>query len=186
MRDHLVDVLDALELEQCGLVGHSMGAAISAAAALSSPERILRLVMIAPVGFAGVRGMKFFRLITPRFIEPLLPRLASRALVRTMLNIVYGSLRRPTQRDVDEFHAPVRLPGYTRAMRNLLHRFNWHAPFPQLSIPLLTIVGSEDVLSPSAEASRYGNNSVTVDGAGHVLFDEAPERINSLLAEFFA
>jgi pimeloyl-ACP methyl ester carboxylesterase len=163
-----------------------MAGSISAAAAHAAPEKILRLVLAAPVGFAGVRGMRFFRLITPGFLEPLLPTLASRTLVRGMLNIVYGSLRRPTTKDVEEFHAPVKLPGYTTAMRNLLHCFNWNASFPTLRIPLLTIVGSEDVLSPASDANRYGDDSVIIEGAGHVLFDEAPDKVNALLEEFFA
>ena len=186
MRDHLLEVIDALSVEHCGLVGHSMGAAISGAAASARPEKISRLALAAPVGFSGVRGMKFFRVITPKILDPLFPKLASRALVRMMLSIVYGSLRRPTQQDVEEFHAPVKLPGYTSALRNLLHRFNWKAPFPELSVPVLLILGNEDVLSPLSDAERYPAQSVVIEGAGHVLFEEAPEKMNGILSDFFA
>lgn len=186
MRDHLLEVIDALSVERCGLVGHSMGGAIAAAAADSRPDRISRLALAGPVGFFGVRGMKIFRAITPKILDPVFPKLASRALVRMMLNIVYGSLLRPSQRDVEEFHAPVKLPGYTQALRNLLHRFNWNAPFPDLSIPLLVILGSEDVLSPAIDADRYPVEPVLIEGSGHVLFEEAPEKVNAMLSEFFA
>ena len=188
MRDHLLEILDALEIERCGIVGHSMGAAIAASAAASAPDRVTKLVMGAPVGFAGVRGMKLFRLITPKVMEPLLPTLASRSLVRFMLSIVYGSRRRASLRDIEEFHAPMKSPGYTVALRNLLHRFNWKAEFPRLSMPNLIIVGSEDILSPASDVGLYASDSgkaVIIEGAGHVLFDEAPEEINALLAKFF-
>jgi pimeloyl-ACP methyl ester carboxylesterase len=189
MRDHLLEIIDALGLESCGIVGHSMGAAIVVAAAARCPHRFSKMVMAAPVGFAGVRGMTLFRAITPRFLEPVLPKVASRTLVRLMLSVVYGSLRRASMRDIEEFHAPVKLPGYTTALRNLLHRFDWCAPFPALSMPTLIIVGSEDVLSPAKEVDRYAGDTgqaVIIEGAGHVLFDEAPDEVNALLAEFFA
>ncbi len=187
MRDHLLEIIDALEIQRCGLVGHSMGGGIAGAAAAAAPDKISQLVLAAPVGFAGLRGMKFFRFITPKFLEPIYPWLASRWLVRMMLNVVYGSLRRPSQKDVEEFHSPMSRP-YTTALRNLLHQFDWNAPFPRLSMPTLTIVGSEDVLSPASDVDRYVSDSgraVVVEDSGHVLFEEAPEMVNSLLAEFF-
>jgi pimeloyl-ACP methyl ester carboxylesterase len=191
MRDHLIEILDALALERCGLVGHSMGAAIAVAAASREPSRVSGIVLAAPVGFAGVRFMSVFRAITPKLLEPILPALASKRLVRMMLSVVYGSLRRASLRDVEEFHAPIKSPGYTSALRNLLHGFEWRARFPALAMPWLTIVGSEDVLSPANDVARYAGangegRSVVIQGAGHVLFDEAPDEVNSLLSEFFS
>ena len=49
----------------------------------------------------------------------------------------------------------------------------------------MTIVGSEDVLSPASDAGRYhGDPTVVIDGAGHVLFDEAPEVVNPVIDRF--
>jgi len=190
MRDHLLAILDALRLEQVGLVGHSMGGAIAAHAAAVSPDRITGLVMVAPVGFAGVRGMTLFRALTPRFAIAILPWLTRRTLIRIMLQVVYGSLRRPTERDIDEFWAPTRFPDFTRALRHLLHEFDWKSDFPRLRIPRLTIVGSKDVLSPPSDLARYADEAtragtLIVEGSGHVMFDEAPETVNHALAAFF-
>jgi pimeloyl-ACP methyl ester carboxylesterase len=187
MRDHLLEILDALGVDSAGVVGHSMGAAIAAHAAVAAPARVSGLVLAAPVGFAGVRGMWLFRLLTPRFAIPVLRRLATRSLIRIMLSVVYGSLRRASNQDVEEFYAPTRMPGTTRALRHLLHAFKWDAQFPKLEVPFMTIFGSEDVLSPSGNASLYGGiRTVIIDGSGHVLFDEAPGIVNGAIAEFFA
>jgi pimeloyl-ACP methyl ester carboxylesterase len=70
-----------------------------------------------------------------------------------------------------------------------LHRFDWNASYPGLTIPLLAIAGSEDILSPAVDIGRYAKKSgsaVVVEGAGHVLFDEAPQEVNALLTEFFS
>ena len=187
MRDHLIEILDALGFAESGIVGHSMGAAIGARVAETQPRRVTGLILVAPVGFAGVRGMWLFRLITPRFAIPLLPKLARRLVIRIMLSVVYGSLRRASNQDVDEFHAPVKFPGLTRALRHLLHAFDWRAEYPDLEVPFMGIFGSEDVLSPARDAPRYGGlKTVVIEGSGHVIFDEAPEIVNREIVEFFA
>lgn len=190
MRDNLLEILDALQFERAGLVGHSMGAAIVAQAAERSPNRVSRIVLVAPVGFAGVPGMWLLRALTPSFSIPLLRSLAGRPVFRAILSLVYGSLRRASDRDVEEFYAPTQFPDFTRALRHLLHEFTWDAPFPKLRLPLLTIVGSKDFLSRPRDAGRYrgtepGSAPFIVEGAGHVIFDEAPESVNAALANFF-
>ena len=53
--------------------------------------------------------------------------------------------------------------------------------------PVMTIFGSEDVLSPASDAGRYEPaEAVIVEGAGHVLFDEAPDLTGSALCKFFS
>ena len=187
MTDHLLSILDALDLPVAGLVGHSMGASIAVHAAQRSPDRVSGLALVAPVGFAGVRGMGLFRALTPEMLVPLLAGVPTRFVVRTMLSFVYGDLRGPDTRDVDELRAPSQFPEYTRALRNLLHEFDWAAEFPQLAMPHIVIAGTKDHLSPAREAHRYarGESLVVVEGAGHVLFSEAPEVINETLVRFF-
>jgi pimeloyl-ACP methyl ester carboxylesterase len=190
MRDHLIDILDALQLERVAFVGHSMGAAIAACVAAEVPQRVSALVMVAPVGFAGVPGISIFRALTPSFSIPLLRLLAARPLIRLMLWVVYGSLRPAPPRSLEEFYAPTQFPEFTRALRHMLHEFTWDAEFPKLAAPVLTIVGSNDVLSPAADAARYasaesGFPPVVVKGAGHVILDEAPGVVNAAITGFF-
>ena len=131
--------------------------------------------------------MWLFRLITPRFALPLLELLSSRLLVRGMLAMVYGSVRRASNRDVEEFHAPTRIPGFVRSLRYLLHEFDWHRSLPAVSVPMMTVFGSEDILSPARDAERYGGKpAIIVEGAGHVLFEEAPETLNGAIAGFLS
>ena len=190
MRDHLVDILDALGLKRAGLVGHSMGAAVAAGVAESFPERVMAVVVVAPVGFAGVRGMVLFRTLTPLFAIPMLRLVAGRPFFRAILALVYGSLRSASEKDLEEFFAPTQFPGFTRALRHLLHEFTWDAAFPDFSVPSMTIVGSKDLLSRPGDAMRYAGAKseiapLIVEGAGHVMFNEAPTIVNAALADFF-
>ncbi len=187
MRDNLIGVLNALSLPVAGLVGHSMGAAIAAQAAVIAPDRINGVALVAPVGFAGVAGMSVFRAMTPKFAVPVLPYVASRFVVKVMLDLVYGDLTAPTERDIDELRAPTQFPEYTSALRHLLHRFDWDAAFPRLAVPHMVIAGEKDHLSPSRDAARYAGDRPprVIAGAGHVLFSEAPEAVNAELVSFF-
>ena len=185
MRDHLAAILDALGGNSYGIVGHSMGAAIAADLASVSPERVNALVLAAPVGFAGVKLMWLFRLLTPQFALPIIQRLATRTLIRMMLSVVYGSAKGATERDVDEFYAPTRLPGFVRALRHLLHRFDWNQSYPGIPVRTMAVAGSEDVLSPARDVGRYSADAVVIEKAGHVLFSEAPEIVNRELIRFF-
>ena len=131
--------------------------------------------------------MSLFRALTPQAAVPLLPYMASRLLVKTMLRVVYGDIVEPTARDIEEFHAPTQFPEFTRALRNLLHRFEWEAKFPGLAVPHMVIAGTKDHLSPPSQAPRYGgeNTAMVVEGAGHLILSEAPDVVNSALAGFF-
>ena len=186
MRGHVIDILDALELEGAGVVGHSMGGAIAAHVAAAVPGRVRGLVLAAPVGFAGVRGMGVFRTLTPEFAVPAFRFIATRQVIRLMLKTVYGSLTGPTEKDVEEFYAQADSPAFVTALRHLLHEFEWDAQFPEIRTPSLVIAGSRDILSPASEASRYGDRAVVIEKAGHVLFTEAPARMNRELARFFS
>lgn len=47
---HYDDLLDALQLERCVLLGHSFGAMIAAEIAAHVPRRVERLVLVSPLG----------------------------------------------------------------------------------------------------------------------------------------
>ncbi len=190
IRDHVIDVIDALQLSSVAVVGHSMGAAIAGAVAAKLDDRIFALAFVAPVGFAGVRGMTLFRAITPRFMIPALPFLARRTVIRAILGLVYGPLRGATGDDIDQFWAQTQFPGFTQALRHILHEFTWNSPLQRFSAPLLVIVGTEDLLSPPDELSLFSEaggpmRSVVIGRAGHVILDESPAHVNRVLIDFF-
>ena len=189
MRLHLTQILEALGAPAivCGL---SMGAALAAHVAASSPDRLRGLVMVSPVGFAGVRGLTAARVVTPSPVTPLLPRIADRRVIELVLNLVNGKLRPITSRDVDEFWAPTQFPEFTLAMRHLLHKFTWRAPFPALTVPTLLISGTRDrFVSRDALAdccrTMPGMRHIEIENAGHIVYDEAAPTVNKALLEFF-
>lgn len=190
MRDHVIEIIDALGAERVRIVGHSMGGALAGHVAAAVPDRVESVVFVAPVGFAGVRGLALLKLATSRLVAPFLPSLAGRGIVKTMLGLVYGHTRPVSEKDVDEFWAPTQFPSFARALRELLHTFDWEKPFPELNMPWMTMIGSRDRLCDASDIGRYagkdrGAATFVLPDVGHVVFDENPELVNGMLMAFF-
>jgi 2-succinyl-6-hydroxy-2,4-cyclohexadiene-1-carboxylate synthase len=190
MRSHLAEIMDALGPERMLLTGLSMGAALAAHYALANPHRVRALVMVSPVGFAGIPGLAAMRIVTPSALTRLVPRVASRSLVRFLLWGVNGKLRSVTERDIDEYWAPTQFPEFTEAMRHLLHEFSWSEPFRRLPMPCLLISGTRDRLMLTAHIDMYRRampelEHIVVQDAGHVVYDEAAPIVNAAMIEFF-
>ncbi|MEO5902381.1 MAG: alpha/beta hydrolase [Gemmatimonadaceae bacterium] len=190
MRDHVIEIIDALGAARVRLIGHSMGGAIAGHVAAAVPDRVESIVFVAPVGFAGVRGLRFLKLITSRPLAPFLPSFARRGVTRKMLGMVYGKTRPVSEKDVDEFWAPTQFPSFARALRELLHNFSWNEPFPELQMPWMTMVGERDRLCLARDVGRYAGRdglspTVVMQDVGHVVFDENPELVNGTIMAFF-
>ncbi len=190
MRDHVIEIIDTVSDGPVRLIGHSMGGAIAGHVAAAAPEKVASIAFVAPVGFSGVRGLSLFKLMTNTLVAPLIPSLARRAIVKTMLGQVYGHTRPVSEKDVDEFWAPTQFPAFSHSLRELLHNFSWSEPFPKLEMPWMTMIGERDRLSPADDITRYagadGNApTVLIPEVGHVVFDENPEVVNGALMAFF-
>jgi pimeloyl-ACP methyl ester carboxylesterase len=190
MRDHVLEILNALGGKGiiCGL---SMGAALGAHVAAVAPDSVCALVMVSPVGFAGVPGLNAARLATSSPMLPVLPHLVERWMVRVVLSFVYGKLIDVTGRDVDEYWAPTQFPEFTIAMRNLLHEFTWRTPFPPLYVPSLFVSGGRDRFVSHSQIDQYCATTtppmlhIVIKDAGHVVYDEAAPIVNEAMLEFF-
>jgi pimeloyl-ACP methyl ester carboxylesterase len=194
MTAHALEILDALGLARTRLVGQSMAGGIAARVALAAPERVERLVAIGAVGFGPVPLSVPLRPLPNgvlAFLSPVTPRWTFWVALRR----AYGSLARPTARDVEEYYAPTSDPNFIKALFLLLHEFNWRLLTPEecarLRLPVLLIFGTEDhvVLPTHAErlAARLPDaRLVMVPGAGHVTNEEAPDVVNRALVKFLA
>jgi pimeloyl-ACP methyl ester carboxylesterase len=191
---HLLQILDALELERVMLVGQSLGGAIATRLALTEPERVTKLALIAPVGFGRVRFVTTARAAVPALLTPILPRLTARWTFELALRFAYSKTARPTQRDIDEYYAPARDPAFARSLVSLIHQIDWKplgpAQLRQLRVPLLVIFGTADRIIPPRDVERLlrdvpGARAVLLPGVGHVANDEVPGAVNRALIDFF-
>jgi pimeloyl-ACP methyl ester carboxylesterase len=182
----VVKSMDELGISRCVLVGHSMGAAICARVAVLAPERVSALALLAPAGFGTELDLRVLRSLTPNFLSSLLPHLVRRWMIELVFAAVYGSLYRPTSRDVDEYWAPTQFPAFARAMWTLLHCFEWSAGsdwgFGEISVPTVVLDGGRDNMVVRRWVRRYAEvlpNATlkVIENCGHVIPEEAPEAV---------
>lgn len=191
--EHVRDIVDALELDQPTLVGHSLGGSLIYHFAARYPDRARSLALLSPVGLKGVPLMGLYRALTPRWLNPLLRRVRSRTFIRIALRRVYGHRGTFTDRDVEEYFAPTQFPDYAVAMRELLHAYDWsaaeHRRLNTLDVPAIGLWGTLDHLMPDDGMGVYipllpKITMRAISDAGHIIPQETPEEVNAALVAF--
>lgn len=188
--EHLLEILDALELERPALAGHSLGGSLIHHFATKYRHRARCLALLSPVGLNGVRLMWLYRALTPRLLTPILQQIRPRLIVKLALMRVYGKRGHFTERDVEEFLAPSQFPEFSVAMRELLHHYDWNAAeHRQLTtVPLAAVGlwGSLDHLMPEDGMGIYAKVIprivlAAIPDAGHLITEETPQEVNEAL-----
>ncbi len=191
VRDLLIGLLDRIGVEDFNLVGHSMGGAISAYVAATTPERVRRLVLVNPslFGSEGGRRPLAMELARRRPIGDLMVRfMVRKSVVRSVLEKVYVRREALDEETVDGYYESVRNSGKT-----LLEAFRIIQGFDPglmrgLRCPVLFVLGRHDALVPyerNLELARGIGAEVFVDeSSGHNPHEENPEEISRVIAGF--
>ncbi len=190
----------ALEgLAPVDVVAQSMGGTIALELATAADSPVHRLVLVNPAAFGRVRLQRLARLVSPPVVARVLPRLVPRWIVARAHRMVYGDATRITRRDEDEYWAPSQFPEFSRAMRQLVHHFNWERmPAPAmaeririLGEEVLVVLGTRDRLvrdaGPYVEALRAAGAPLEVHmitGGGHAVNEERAEEVLDLTIVF--
>lgn len=188
-------LMDSLEIEKAVLVGHSAGVEIALLTAVTHPERVAALMLVAPAvgGGGGLPGWLRPLLATPqaRRLGPL--------LVRGIRSQGQEILRR-------SWHDPSRLtPAVIAGYEVPLHAENWdrglwdfalaagptgvRARLAEVRVPTLVVTGDDDRIVPSERvielAAQIPNAELVIlPACGHLPHEERPEAFLGAVADF--
>ena len=186
-------LLDALGVERAPIMAQSMGARIAVEVSRHHPARVSRLALFGPVGFGDVPERQAYASFVPAPPGALPALLVTRQVVEIVQRRVHGKLGWFTERDIDEYWAPSQFPDIVRAQLQMLREFDW-APHKEgalaaLQVPTLVVFGTLDRTVRPAHAERLvaampHARLEWVEGGGHVVMEEVPERVNEMLIEF--
>ncbi|MDQ2780881.1 MAG: alpha/beta fold hydrolase [Pseudomonadota bacterium] len=178
----LLALMDRLGVQHATLIGHSMGGRLAWKMAADHPERVDRLVLIAPDGFptpGSEAGTGFEVPWYAGLVKQVLPR----ALVAQGLKAAYADPQRAlTDARLTRYYDLLRAPGVRGALIERLRQLKPSDPtalLARITAPTLLLWGQEDAMIPVANGADYLRaipqaRLVTLPGAGHVVQEEAP------------
>jgi pimeloyl-ACP methyl ester carboxylesterase len=193
----IVELLDALELDRAHLIGNSMGGRVAIETGIRAPERVDRLVMLAPsLAWLRARPWAPYLRWVPTQLGLIQP--APRAIVeRIVRNLIPGADTEWTAAGIDEFLRSYLQPSgraaFYAAARNIYleepHGQNgFWTRLESLQAPSLFVWGRKDVIVPAAFA-RYVRDALPSAqhlelGCGHVPQLERPRETHEAIHRF--
>ncbi|MBD0272016.1 MAG: alpha/beta fold hydrolase [Acetobacteraceae bacterium] len=176
-------LMDELGIRRAAVVGSSMGGRIAWFFAAAAPERVEKLALMAPDGFAGP-GREYGKAPRVPLLARLLPYVLPDRLLRPMLARAYGDPSVLAEAVYARYRDMLLAPGVRRAILARVGQSVLLEPEPllrRISVPTLLVWGEKDALVPFRNAADYAEvlpDSATVSfpELGHVPHEEAPAR----------
>jgi 4,5:9,10-diseco-3-hydroxy-5,9,17-trioxoandrosta-1(10),2-diene-4-oate hydrolase len=198
--DALVEMLDRLGVERVVVVGHSWGGGVAVALAARYPERVSRLVLVAPVGHRRAVGILDRLLALPGVGEvasragfaALRASLGVRPLRAALAHNMGGVEPAQLERSARRLFGPSAARSFADEQRSLVTETPaLEAVLGSISAPTTVVVGADDRLVPPAAAEAVarmiaGAELVEVPAAGHLLPLTAPLALAQILAPTLA
>jgi pyruvate dehydrogenase E2 component (dihydrolipoamide acetyltransferase) len=185
LTDAVEGALGALGIERVHLIGHSMGGAIAALAALRRPERVASLTLIASAGLGPD--------INASFIDGFV-RASRRREAAEVLGILVFDPKLVSRSMVEDVLRYKRLDGVTSALAKIAEA--WFAGGRQsidltgrigaLTMPVQLVWGRNDRIIPIAHAEALAAHLPVhiLQAAGHLPHMEKAGEVNRLIGQF--
>jgi 3-oxoadipate enol-lactonase len=171
--------MNVLRLRPSVLIGRSMGGAISMAYALTHPERVRALVLVA----------------TAAHFE--LPQ----AMLDTWKNVMNGRAQQPfsTEAFSPKTDFTVMREAWMEQVKTdprvryfdlvACNQFNITARLGEITVPTLIVAGRDDTFTPPQQSEVLhkgikGSKLLIIEDAGHTVSNEKPEEFNAALRDF--
>lgn len=176
--------LEEAEIDECHLVGHSLGGAVAACLSENAAIRVRSLTLIAPAGLGPeIDGRFLDGFLAARSAESLAPWLERLVADRGALPSGFGEaiLRERSRRAVLSAQAEIAnrwFPDGTQVIRigEILDR---------LRIPVTVIWGRDDRIIPASQAADLPGHVALhrLSGTGHMPQIEAPDLVARLVVQ---
>ena len=187
----LLAVVDQLGLPRMTVVGHSMGGRLAWHFAAAHPQRVDKLVLIAPDGFPDPQAKSDRTYDVPAWMG-----VARYALPRWMIKKgVASAYADPSRLDDDtarRYQDMLLAPGVRQAVLARMAQTRTRDPLPWLqglTMPTLLLWGAQDGMIPAENSMDYQRamphaQRVVMPDVGHLPHEEQPQRSLQAVRDF--
>ena len=181
------------------LVGTSMGGSICATFSAKYPEKVKKLVLLAPAGMDNFKPPLYMKLCQIKgFGEALFYNIAGKILLKKCASELYFSPAEEKNYYMRKFAEAAQYKGFLRctlsSLRNTILRTDKvvanYVKLNEFDLPILCIWGTKDKTMPYYQSSRLVEicknvELVTYENSGHIfLFDEGKRCAEDILNFF--
>jgi pimeloyl-ACP methyl ester carboxylesterase len=193
---HVREFMDAQGIDRASIVGHSLGGAVTLEFAHDYPQRVDKLVLIAPATFL----LQFRPQIKLAAHLPVVPRAVIGYTItsaRARMAAWRGAVGNPSHVDLEEMEIrlrPQRVKGTAEALLAMLsspHLSDLPGGLNQITASALILWGKNDSAVPLRHGGYHerdlpNGELVVLEGAGHIPQSEYPQVVNRLVLDFLA
>ena len=191
----VIGLMDALNVGQAILVGHSAGGKVAFETALAYPDRVRALIAVGPAVYAGGGAPSWARplLGTPqmRHLGPLIARQLGKN-GDAFLRSAWHDPAKITAEIYTGYRQPLQVEDWDRALWELTAastESDLAERIPEIMLPVLVITGDDDRVVPVEQSLRLAgslpNAQVSVlPACGHLPHEECPEEFMQAVADF--
>jgi pimeloyl-ACP methyl ester carboxylesterase len=174
-------LLDKLHIAKASFIGNSMGGRFAWEFASEDPDRVEKLVLISPDGFAST-GFEYGKAPAVPLMLRALPYTMPKSMLKQTLAPAYADPRRLSDAVVTRYYDFMRAPGVRQAVIDRTAQTVLQDPLPllrKIKAPTLLLWGEQDAMIPIANSADYlaaipGAKLVKLPGLGHVPQEEMP------------
>lgn len=179
----ILALMDKLGLAKASLIGNSLGGRLAWTFAAMHADRVDKLVLISPDGFASP-GFEYGRAPDVPLMMRALPYVMPRAMLRASLAPAYANAAHLTEATLTRYSDMMRAPGVRGAILDRMRQSILQDPEPllkKIQSPTLLLWGQRDGMIPFANSADYLRSLphatlVPLPDLGHVPFEEAPAK----------
>ncbi len=197
--ERLLRWADEIGVTGFDLLGTSHGSAVAMMAAALAPQRVRRLVLVAPINPWSAHGKLLASFLSSRPVSALFLRVAPWLKIAHsfLLQRLVGDTRRIRPGTLEGYSAPFSIPGAFEYGLSVLRSWNCdlrelESMLPRIvQIPTLLLWGSEDravdpASAPILRQHFHDCRLVILDGVGHLPYEEVPDEFNRAVSEYLA
>lgn len=177
----LTGLMDQFNIERASVIGNSLGGRIAWNFAALHPDRVTRLVLVSPDGFASP-GFEYDKVPSTPLMMKALPYTAPRSMLKANLAAGYAHPEALSEASVTLYHDMMLAPGVRRAILARMEQTILRDPasvLARIKTPTLLLWGEKDGMIPISNASDYLKDMpnaalVRLPDLGHLPFEEDP------------